>query len=157
MTGQIGAPVFIEGMYITESSFRLSDQPANAMSLNLNVEFERGELRSNEDGSAKTESVTLSVRASLVSQDAPDDERMSVFVCAEGTVGAPAETPLKDDEDVIRYLSTNGASFLYSHIRSYVMTLTGLSPMGAFILPPVLPQAVVERALHGQAEGEGQV
>lgn len=157
MTGQIGAPVFIEGMYITESSFRLSDQPASAMSLNLNVEFEKGELRSNEDGSAKTESVTLSVRASLVSQDASDDERMSVFVCAAGTVGAPAETPFKDDEDVVRYLSTNGASFLYSHIRSYVMTLTGLSPMGAFILPSVLPQAVVEHALHGQAEGEGQI
>lgn len=149
MTEQIGAPVFIDGLFITESSFRLSEQPADAMSLDLDVEFDKGELLTSGDGLARKEAVSLSVRASLISQGSPDDERMHAFVHAVGTVGVPSEVHFDSDSDVVSYLSTNGVAFLYAHIRSYIMTLTGLSPMGAFTLPPVLPQAVVSHALQG--------
>lgn len=104
MTEQIGAPVFIDGLFITESSFRLSEQPADAMSLDLDVEFDKGELLTSEDGLARREAVSLSVRASLISQGSPDDERMHAFVHAVGTVGVPSEVHFDSDSDVVSYL-----------------------------------------------------
>lgn len=78
----------------------------------------------------------------------PSEHRAARSNVVDGPPVLPPEIKFNNDADVVSYLSTNGASFLYSHIRSHVMTITGQSPMGAFTLPPVLPQAVVERALQ---------
>lgn len=38
-----------------------------------------------------------------------------------------------------RYLLSNAISMAYGHAKSYLMVVTGLSPMGALTLPAILP------------------
>lgn len=38
-----------------------------------------------------------------------------------------------------RFLLSNAISMAYGHAKSYLMVVTGLSPMGALTLPAILP------------------
>ena len=142
MSRSIFAPVFIDHMWLSSISFDLEREPAESMMVKVDVDFEAGPLKRDEDGLWHEEMI-VSVTGCLVSDRDESDVRLSASARIETAVGVNAGS--KSEKDVKRYLTMNALSMSYSHARSCIMTVSGLSPMRDFILPPVLPDEVMRR------------
>ncbi len=55
-------------------------------------------------------------------------------------------------EDPQRYLAANAISIAYSHARSSIMVLAGMSPIQSFILPAVLPYSILDEGANGEPD-----
>ena len=139
----IFAPVFIDRMWLTDIGFNLGTEPADSMTVKVDISYEASELAKDEDGICR-ESINLTVRAFLVNEKDDDDVRLSAMARIQTFVGA--NLPGISDDEAERYLTKNALSMSSAHARSCIMSVTSLSPMRGFILPPVIPDEVINGA-----------
>ena len=85
-----------------------------------------------------TVAIDLNVSTSLVDSDNDDEEKMSAGLVVFISVRAALPQELSEAE-AKEYLLLNAVSMAYAHAKSCFMTITGLSPMGAVVLPPIFP------------------
>lgn len=136
------APIQIEQMYVIDSSFHIEPRPGEDMEQRIGLDFKITNL-SIDNGHGKI-TIELSASSELISKDEAAESKMGVSV----TVFASASSDLPDelgDEQAKDYLLTNILSMAYAHAKSYIMTLTALSPMGQMILPAILPIEIVRK------------
>ena len=134
------APVFIERMWLTDTSFSLGHTPAESMKLEMGISYEKSPLRADDDGT-RHEVLDLEVNARLVNEEDVDDVRLSAMAHVQIEVGV--NMPDIPDEKAEEYLTRNALSMSYAHARSCILTISSLSPMDGLILPPILPDEVI--------------
>ena len=69
-------------------------------------------------------------------------------------MSAPAEID-ESWENPQRYLAANSISIAYSHARSSIMVLAGMTPIQSFILPAVLPYSILDEGVNGDPDSSG--
>ena len=143
----IFAPIFIDRMWLTDIGFNLDVEPADSMTVKVDINYEVSGLTRDEDGVCR-ESIDLTVRAFLVNEEDDDDIRLSAMARIQTFVGA--DLPGISDDKAERYLAKNALSMSYAHARSCIMSVTALSPMRGFILPPVIPDEIINEASQGE-------
>lgn len=99
---------------------------------------------------------SMQVRIRLCEEDAGDGanatkEVMHAFLSMTGAVFVSDEIALPERE-ILEALRLNAISMFYSAARSYIETLTSMSSVGRFTIPPIDPQAYL-RTLS-ELEGE---
>lgn len=130
------APVQVANLFIVDSDFHIDDSPAQAMELKVDVTYQDVLLRKGENSSCAD--LKLLVRGSLVDKDDNAKEKMHAGVTVSISVSAQMP-PCCSDDEARQYLLSNAISMAYGHAKSYLMLITGLSPMGALTLPAILP------------------
>lgn len=130
------APVQVANMFVVDSDFHIDDSPSQNMELKVDVTYQDVLLRKGEN-SSRTD-LKLLVRGSLVDKDDNAKEKMHAGVTVSISVSAQMPPSFSDDE-ARQYLLSNAISMAYGHAKSYLMVITGLSPMGALTLPAILP------------------
>lgn len=142
MSNDILAPIRINNLFLTDIQFQLANSPAEHMSLrveeNHNIEaFSR-------DAKTDLYSLTLVFRldANLIDEDNPEDVLVHSHAQIIIDVSVPSDIDQSGQNPKI-YLESNAISMAYAHARSSIMMLAGLSPMQSFVLPPILPYAVI--------------
>ena len=130
------APVQVANMFVVDSDFHIDDSPSQNMELKVDVAYQDVLLRKGESSSRAD--LKLLVRGSLVDKDDNAKEKMHAGVTVSISVSAQMPPSFSDDE-ARQYLLSNAISMAYGHAKSYMMVITGLSPMGALTLPAILP------------------
>lgn len=130
------APVQVANMFVVDSDFHIDDSPSQNMELKVDVTYQDVLLRKGENSSRAD--LKLLVRGSLVDKDDNAKENMHAGVTVSISVSAQMPPSFSDDE-ARQYLLSNAISMAYGHAKSYLMVITGLSPMGALTLPAILP------------------
>lgn len=141
MSDSFIAPIQVLHLYVVESNFKIEQFPAESMDLRVDVDYHVARLtRADGNGTAALE---LRACGSLVDKDGGRDEKMH----ADATVHIEVTANMPDDvtdETARKYLLTNAISMAYGHAKSYLMVVTGLSPMGSLIFPAILPATLAE-------------
>lgn len=99
---------------------------------------------------------SMQVRIRLCEDDGVDEadaanEVMHAFLSMTGAVFVSDEISLPESE-ILEALRLNAISMFYSAARSYIETLTSMSSVGRFTIPPIDPQAY----LNGLSKPEGK-
>lgn len=130
------APIQIVNLFVVDSDFHIEDSPSDNMDLKVDVSYQDVHLWKNDSGAHA--SLKMCVSGSLVDRDGDAQEKMRAGVTVSISVSAqiPANSP---DDEARHYLLSNAISMAYAHAKSYLMVVTGLSPMGALTLPAILP------------------
>lgn len=137
------APVFIERMWLADTSFSLEHAPADSMLLKTGINYEKTPLRTDEEG-IRHEVLDLEVSARLVNEEDENDVRLTATAHVQIEVGV--DLPSLPDDKAEEYLTKNAVSMAYAHARSCILTISSLSPMDGLILPPILPDEVIKTA-----------
>ena len=137
------APVFIERMWLADTSFSLEHAPADSMLLKTGINYEKTPLRTDEEG-IRHEVLDLEVSARLVNEEDVNDVRLTATAHVQIEVGV--DLPSLPDDKAEEYLTKNAVSMAYAHARSCILTISSLSPMDGLILPPILPDEVIKTA-----------
>lgn len=93
----------------------------------------------------------LGVSTSLVDSENADEEKMSAGLVVLISVCATLPQELSEAKE---YLLSNAVSMAYAHVKSCFMTITGLSPMGAVVLPSISPYAIAHDYLSKGASAD---
>lgn len=142
MSNPILAPIQLDKLYITDSYFHIESDPASKMDIKLDVSCETIQEQ------IRDEVGELEIRLNVISQLVDADNDKNVKLTAKASVQAKASSPLPqnmDTKDKKRYLYSNTIGLAYSHAKSYILEMTALSPMGAMILPAILPGEMVSQ------------
>lgn len=150
-SGDILAPVHINSMYVKKSSLSVGDSPADSMELKFDINCTYSDLGFDKDAGEYALSTTLDVSAKLVNADDGQDIRAEAMVQVIAVVSAKKSEQLASEEAATQYLRLNGASMAYSHVRSQIMAMTSMSPMGMLTLPPINPGLLVEDSAGSSA------
>lgn len=143
MSDSILAPVQILDMFLTDIQFHIEQSPASSMIMHVQEQHDVSEVQKTEDDSAYWLTMEVTVDAALSNQDDADDVRARATACVHVSVAVPAEID-RSGTDRDAYLEANALSIAYSHARSCIMALAGMSPMRSFILPAVLPYNMLD-------------
>ena len=130
MSGDFIAPIQIVNLFVVDSDFHIEDLPSDNMELKVDVSYQDVHLWKNDNGAHA--SLKMCVSGSLVDRDGDTREKMHAGVTVSISVSAQIPKSSSDDE-ARHYLLSN------AHAKSYLMVVTGLSPMGALTLPAILP------------------
>ena len=130
------APIQVANLYVVDSDFHIENSPSQNMELKVDVGYQDVQLRT--EDSYGCADLKLCVRGSLVDRDDNAKEKMHAGVTVSISVSAQMPESCSDD-DARQYLLSNAISMAYAHAKSYLMVVTGLSPMGALTLPAILP------------------
>lgn len=136
MSGDFIAPIQIVNLFVVDSDFHIEDSPSDNMDLKVDVNYQDVHLWKNDNGAHA--SLKMRVSGSLVDRDGDAQEKMRAGVTVSISVSAQIPKSSSDDE-ARHYLLSNAISMAYAHAKSYLMVVTGLSPMGALTLPAILP------------------
>lgn len=136
------APVNIDSLHIIDCSMHLEPEPAEEMNVSLDIDVQRGDLHVDENDVAR-KSLTLTVVTGMSTMADASDRRFYASVTVLINVSV-ATSPDDDRESIDQYLDANATSIGYSHARSSIMTMTGLSPLGPYIIPAVLPYELLK-------------
>lgn len=136
MSGDFIAPIQIVNLFVVDSDFHIEDSPSDNMDLKVDVSYQDVHLCKNDNGAHA--SLKMRVSGSLVDRDGDAQEKMRAGVTVSISVSAQIPKSSSDDE-ARHYLLSNAISMAYAHAKSYLMVVTGLSPMGALTLPAILP------------------
>lgn len=136
MSGDFIAPIQIVNLFVVDSDFHIEDSPSDNMELKVDVSYQDVYLWKNDNGAHA--SLKMCVSGSLVDRDGDAREKMHAGVTVSISVSAQIPKSSSDDE-ARHYLLSNAISMAYAHAKSYLMVVTGLSPMGALTLPAILP------------------
>ncbi len=148
------APVRILEMCVRETHFKVVGEPADAMSLSMRINMDKTEVLENEETREYELPLNLGIDVSLVNKEDVSDIRMSAFVNVVSVLSVACDGI--SAEDALRYLRINGLSMSYAHARSFLMTLAAMSPMQSFILPPVIPDVLLNQLLYDDSAGDGK-
>ena len=97
--------------------------------------------------------IDLNVSTSLVDSENADEEKMSAGLVVFISVCATLPQELSEAE-AKEYLLSNAVSMAYAHAKSCFMTITGLSPMGAVVLPSIFLYAIAHDYLSKDASAD---
>lgn len=139
----IMAPVSIADMRVTRASLSV-DEPAESMRQGLNVTFNTGDTEEDEERGEYSLVVTMDVKVMLTDAEDDQDVRAEASARVVAIMTVPMIGKLSDRAVAIEYLKRNGASMTYAHARSYLMAMTSMSPTGAIIIPPILPDYLIK-------------
>ena len=135
MSGDFIAPIQIVNLFVVDSDFHIEDSPSDNMELKVDVSYQDVHLWKN--GNA-VHMASHCVIGSLLDRDEGAQEKMHAGVTV--SISVSAQMPMNSPDDEARhYLLSNAISMAYAHAKSYLMVVTGLSPMGALTLPAILP------------------
>ena len=95
----------------------------------------------------------LGVSKSLADSENADEEKMSAGLVVFISICATLPQELSEAE-AKEYLLSNAVSMAYAHAKSCLMTITGLSPMGAVVLPSIFPYAIAHDYLSKDASAD---
>lgn len=145
MSNEAIAPVRIRDMDLIDVSFNLAQAPADSMTLKMRLDYDSSgvEMLPHEAGYQVT--LQLSVNAAYVNVADQDDVRAEAHVRVLTTVYVTKDID-NSGEDPKRYLEGNALSMSYAHARSCLMMIAGMTPMQSFVLPPILPYALLDIA-----------
>lgn len=136
MSGDFIAPIQIVNLFVVDSDFHIEDSPSDNMELKVDVSYQDVHLW--KKGNDARASLKMCVIGSLLDRDEGAQEKMRAGVTV--SISVSAQMPMNSPDDEARhYLLSNAISMAYSHAKSYLMVVTGLSPMGALTLPAILP------------------
>ena len=124
------APIQVVHLFVVDSTFHIENEPSQNMDLKVDVHLLRNKAGERAD-------LKLYVCGSLIDRD-DAKEKMRADVTVAISVSTKMPFDISDDE-ARRYLLSNAISMAYGHAKSYLMVVTGLSPMGALTLPAILP------------------
>lgn len=153
------APVRILEMKVQRASIDVSDTPAESMVQAIDVSFDTDEPIEDEEQGIFSLPMFLGVNVSVANADDGRDVRASASTRVLAIVAM--DLPLARSQGMDRafqYLRLNGVSMAYAHARSCIMTMTSMSPMGSLIIPPVVPNSVInahDELAHSQ-EGDAR-
>lgn len=140
MSNNIFAPLEVRAMFLTASEFSISNEPAENMSISMSISLNDEEQDYDEELGAHLLEQELTVLARLVDQEGEEDERMR----ASATIHIASRCKAaKDEPTVMEYMRGSNVSIAYGHARSFIATVTALSPMGQFLIPAVDPEALL--------------
>lgn len=145
----IFAPVSIDRMWLTHINFDLGQRPADDMVVKVDVNFNKTSVDRDDEGRL-SEAISFTVNARLVNAEDDDDVRLSAS--ASMVTEVSTAFPGLSDEDGELYLTRNAISMSYSHARSCIMSVSAMSPMGGFVLPPVLPDEILSESEGDEME-----
>lgn len=129
------APIQVVHLFVVDSTFHIENEPSQNMDLKVDVSYQDVHLLRNKAG--ERADLKLYVCGSLIDRD-DAKEKMRADVSVAISVSSKLPFDISDDE-ARRYLLSNAISMAYGHAKSYLMVVTGLSPMGALTLPAILP------------------
>ena len=136
MSENIIAPIQVTDIFVVASNFKIDQYPAENMDLKMDINYRVLQLiRADGVGSAALE---LMVDGGLIDKEGTHDEKMHAGVTVHISVSSNLSDEMPD-ADARQYLLSNAISIAYGHSKSYVMMMTGLSPMGSLTLPAILP------------------
>lgn len=141
MSGVVPAPVQVDDLYLVDCSFHVESSPSSNMEMNLGVEFEPFEISDTPDG--KFASTVLTVRSDLSAGDDPSDQRLNSMVSVYIRVSMDSSIDWPDEKKK-KYMEVNALSIGYSHARSCLMTIAGLSPLSSYTIPAILPMELLD-------------
>ena len=95
----------------------------------------------------------LSVSTSLVDGENDGEEKMSAGLVVFISVRATLPQGLSEAE-AKEYLLSNAVSMAYARAKSCFMSITGLSPMGAVVLPSIFPCAIAHDYLSKEVSAD---
>lgn len=133
--------VTTKSISVPESSFRVSEAPASQMGLVVDISSFEGEPERNEADSEVRMRIDLTVRAKLVNSEDENDVRLDSQVLVSLVVSTEGGN---DPTETKRALKRNGFWVAYSHARTYLSMLAGMSPNKNLMLPDVDPDALLE-------------
>lgn len=136
MSKEFIAPIQVANMYVVDSDFHIENSPSQNMELKVDVDYHDVQLR--KEDSYGFADLKLCVRGGLVDRGDKAKEKMHAGVTVSISVSAQMPENCSDD-DARQYLLSNAISMAYAHAKSYLMVVTGLSPMGTLTLPAILP------------------
>lgn len=141
ITNSIIAPIELRSLKVMDVHFKLSEKSIENTSLNLGIDYETSEPETNgSDGSYALRAI-MKLSAPLInSEDETEiglDSGASVF--AEVAIDSSYFETGAAARD---YLAKNALSMSYAHARSVLMAIAGMTPVGEFILPPIIPDAI---------------
>lgn len=148
MSSGVLAPIVIDHLWVSDIQFSILGDPAENMRLNVQEQHRIEAATKDESGSYHLEG-SLLVTADLVDEASPERPLVHSHAEIRIWVSVPAAID-KSGEDPQRYLAANAISIAYSHARSSIMVLAGMTPVPSFVLPPVLPYSVLD---EGSIEG----
>lgn len=149
MENAIIAPIQLDDLFLTKSSFQIADSPADNMDQRLGLDFVVKRL--DVDGGEGLVALYLTVQTSLVDRERDDEDKMSACV----QVFASAHAVLPEgvaEEQAKEYLLSNAISMAYGHAKTCIMTIAGLSPAGPVMTPAILPLDIAREYLAGVAK-----
>ena len=140
MSANIFAPIEIRELFVVASQFKLSQNPAANMELNINISLDEGAIEFNEEeGLSLAQQLTVSAR--LLGQEEADDERMVASVSVHIKSFCKAE---QDAPGVSDYMHQSGLSIAYGHARSCIASMTSMSALGQLMIPALNPKVLLE-------------
>lgn len=146
------APVRILEMCVRETHFKVAGEPADAMSLSMRINMDKTEVCENKETGEYELPINLVIDVDLVNKEDASDTRMSASVDVASMLSVACDGI--SSENALRYLRLNGLSMSYAHARSFLMTLAAMSPMQSFILPPVIPDVLLNQLLDDDSAGD---
>lgn len=152
MSGQFGnlsnPIVSVSSMEVVQLSFNLDPTPADSMRVSVDIDYQDLSSEESDTDNPSIYEAMLRVTARLINSSEPDDIRMNSLVRLHGSFEINEEKVLADADEV----AASCAQAMYSHARSVLMTVTGLSPLGKFTLPSIDPLELV-RITQGKDSG----
>ncbi len=154
MSNGVLAPIVIDHLWVSDIQFTILGDPAENMRLNIQEQHHMEDIVRNESGGYYLEG-SLRVTADLVDEVSPDKPLVHSHAEVRITVSVPADID-KSGENPQRYLAANAISIAYSHARSSISVLAGMTPIQAFILPPVLPYSILDEGVNGNSDSSNE-
>ncbi len=141
ITNSVIAPIHLNALSVSNVSFSVIDDSADDMELQLEINYETQEPANNGSDGTYALRAKLDLTASLAAHGSPEDAKLksSITVLAEVSM---ASSYFQSDEEARNHLATNALSMSYSHARSTLMTIAGMTPAKGFMLPPIIPSAI---------------
>lgn len=141
ITNSIIAPIALNSLNVSNVKFSVIEDSTDDMELQLEINYETQEPANNGAGGTYALRAKLDLTASLVDHDNPKNAKLesNVTVLAEVSM---ASSYFRSAEEARNHLATNALSMSYSHARSTLMTIAGMTSAKGFILPPIIPSAI---------------
>ena len=144
MSRNVFSPLEIRELFLTSSDFGLDQGPADSMEIKMEFSLneEPEEVTSaDEDSDLHVQSLQLSVRVCLVSGEEQQNQHMHASSTVHIKTACNAS---KNAAGVSDYMRMSSISIAYGHARSWISSMTSMSPMGLFLIPAVDPKALLE-------------
>lgn len=148
--GKLSSPIVsVSSMEVVQLSFNLDPTPADSMRVSVDIDYQDLPSEASDTDSLSIHEALLRVTARLINSAEPDDVRMDSLVKLHGSFEINEDKASADADEV----AASCAQAMYSHARSVLMTVTGLSPLGKFTLPSIDPLELV-RISRGRGSGD---
>ena len=142
------APLRIIDLCATDLQFTIIGSPVDDMRLNIQEQHRTSDLETSKSGDCYTLDLDLDLDADLLNPEDRDHPLLHSHATINIKVSVSKEID-NSGEDPRRYLEANAVSIAYSHARSSLMMLAGLTPVQTFVLPAILPYNAIENKASG--------